>query len=328
MPHEVVLTGLDGTNPLGFMAALGVLTVLSARSDPKTVGPTLSWRAESGWRPAVSGASELDELIEIIDDDRQAWATAPILAFRYVKLEKKGPKLVGGMRPSAAVLRAWLARRLDRNDSASLSHACALWSEGAYTETSGTAPTREVLRLHSVEATQDVPLSRVLLPTHFDFTSRNAQFLEQAEQIRGYVTPERMLAELSSAQGDSSAPRTLDWDTLTDIPGALAGSQSAGFRPGTEWLAFRGLSMLPVHATGHALQTTACTGRRKSGSFTWPLWTPSLSPDTTRSLIAYPRLAQIAAAERSAMGIGAVFTSKLTKKADGYAGVFAPSAPT
>jgi hypothetical protein len=51
MTYELELTGLDGSNPLGFLAALGTLAELSA--DPSTIY-RMSWVAASGvWRPRL-----------------------------------------------------------------------------------------------------------------------------------------------------------------------------------------------------------------------------------------------------------------------------------
>lgn len=50
----LLLPGLDGTNPLGFLAALGVLQTLTAARNPCKV--TLSWSSDQGvWNPVIHG---------------------------------------------------------------------------------------------------------------------------------------------------------------------------------------------------------------------------------------------------------------------------------
>jgi len=50
----LLLPGLDGTNPLGFLAALGVLQTLTAAHNPCKV--TLSWSSNGGvWNPVIHG---------------------------------------------------------------------------------------------------------------------------------------------------------------------------------------------------------------------------------------------------------------------------------
>lgn len=50
--HSVVLAGIDGTNPLGFLAALGTLVVFhqSGYTDVR-----LAWRRDVTWRPELTG---------------------------------------------------------------------------------------------------------------------------------------------------------------------------------------------------------------------------------------------------------------------------------
>lgn len=57
MTHSLELTGLDGGNPLGFLAALGTLAELSTMVEP----PRMSWRNSSGtWRPVLSFESQVE----------------------------------------------------------------------------------------------------------------------------------------------------------------------------------------------------------------------------------------------------------------------------
>jgi hypothetical protein len=78
---------------------------------------------------------------------------------------------------------------------------------------------------------------------------------------------------------------------------------------------------------GGALATTACTGRRKDGTFVWPLWEEPAGPESVRSLVAWPALDRLDAGRRRALGIAALLAADLTKKADGYAGMFSPARP-
>ena len=58
MTYELELTGLDGSNPLGFLAALGTLAELSA--DPSTIY-RMSWVTASGvWRPRLHTEQPLE----------------------------------------------------------------------------------------------------------------------------------------------------------------------------------------------------------------------------------------------------------------------------
>jgi hypothetical protein len=322
----VVLEGLDGGTPLGILAALGAQRVLADRAAASgEPPPRLSWRLLEAWRPVLHGPPSVEAVVEAVFDDAVVWKHAPILAFRYLKVEKGGPKPVGGLRAPVAVLRAWLANRRRAGDGVSLAYASALMCETA-TEAVKEPATREQLAHHGIEASADAPLDRIVLPTSFDFLSRNAQFLEQVEAIRAHLSPILVEAGLTRGLPDPDA-RSMDWDPGADTPGAIYTGYSRGFLPAAEWLAFRGLVCLPVTGAGGTLVTTACSGRRKDGAFVWPLWDGPVGPETARAIMAYPRLDALDAAARAALGVSAVWRADLTKKADGYAGVFSPARP-
>jgi hypothetical protein len=62
---EIELTGLDGTNPLGYLAALGVLRTLNGM--PGADAPRMRWTA-ANWRPIVSDhrVASADKLVELV----------------------------------------------------------------------------------------------------------------------------------------------------------------------------------------------------------------------------------------------------------------------
>jgi len=55
--HALVLTGLEGGNPLGFLAALGTLLVVRQEADPQA---RLGWRRTATWQPVLKGVSPAD----------------------------------------------------------------------------------------------------------------------------------------------------------------------------------------------------------------------------------------------------------------------------
>jgi hypothetical protein len=95
---DLVLRGLDGTNPLAFLAALGVLDAISnqERAD-------LRWAYDAGWRPLFrSSFDAVDPLVELLDQDRQACVSDPALALEY-----DGKR---DLKPPPAVLAQYLRR--------------------------------------------------------------------------------------------------------------------------------------------------------------------------------------------------------------------------
>ncbi|MBX6330845.1 MAG: hypothetical protein IRY91_03245 [Gemmatimonadaceae bacterium] len=328
-PHnEIPLPGLDGGTPLGFLAGLGVLRVLDRREGGRSKDePRLSWRLDDRWHPVVHGIEgDLETIVQHVTRDAEAWDDAPVLRFRYPKREKRGVKHVGALAAPAAVYRAWLRSRLDAGDLETLEYAAALAFEAANEPKKGGVTEKE-LREHGILYDDAAPVDRSTLPTAFDFTSRNAQFLEQVEEIRRTVDAGSILNTLRDGASDPRAARTLDWDPAADAPGAIYAGRLVGLRPAAEWLAFRGLAFFPVAGRGEVLRTTACRGRRKDGEFIWPLWEVPATSATIASLLRSPGIDALGTAARQERGIAQVFRSRLKKKADGYSGMFAPSEP-
>lgn len=326
--NGIALPGLDGGTPLGFMAGLGVLCVIRGDKHGRFgQEPRLAWRLDERWHPVVHGVEgDLETIVERVAKDAEAWATAPVLKFRYPKREKRGLKLVGALAAPAAVYRAWLKDRLDAGDLESLEYAAALAFEAA-AEPRKDSVTEEELRRYGVPFDDTAPLDHSTLPTMFDFTSRNAQFLEQVEEIRKVLDLDSIRDTLRDGTPDPRAERTLDWDPAADAPGAIYGRRLFGLRPAAEWLAFRGLAFFPVAGRSGQLRTTACRGRRKAGEFVWPVWEVEATAPVIASLLRCPDLDRLDPAARRERGIVQVFRSRLTKKADGYSGMFAPTEP-
>ncbi|MCB9926473.1 MAG: type I-U CRISPR-associated helicase/endonuclease Cas3 [Planctomycetaceae bacterium] len=67
--HEIVLTGIDGSRPLGFLAALGTFRTLGDGPDGATL--RFSWRCQQGaWRPVISSSGnesfDQESLVEVL----------------------------------------------------------------------------------------------------------------------------------------------------------------------------------------------------------------------------------------------------------------------
>jgi hypothetical protein len=75
-PTQHHLTGLDGTNPLGFLAALGTLVTVHGAGER---GVRLRWQRGVTWMPVIEGASarDADELSEIVARGLRGREVAP-----------------------------------------------------------------------------------------------------------------------------------------------------------------------------------------------------------------------------------------------------------
>ena len=85
---ELTLTGLDGTNPLAFFAALGVLEGVDGPERCR-----LRWAYDGGWRPVlISPFETLESVVDRLDEDRCSCVADPALALTYAgKQDLKPP---------------------------------------------------------------------------------------------------------------------------------------------------------------------------------------------------------------------------------------------
>lgn len=326
----LLVPGIDGNTPLGFLAALGLLQILHDTKLAEHAPPRLAWQQLDAWRPVVYGVESIEELSSIVLDDSSKWAGSQILGFNYVKVIAGSPKLAGGLGAPLSVVRAWSSSQRSLQDEASLAYAAALFTDSSI-EINDDSATAEDHRALGIDVDPSMPIEYAVNRTFLDFTARNAQFLDQVRRIRDYLSIENILNALDNGRPDNTAveaTRTLDWDPSSDMPPSIYTSFRRGFMPVHEWLGFRALRLFPLASRGTRVRMTACTGRRLDGTFTWPLWETSATIHSVYSLLGYPQLAQLTANERSALGISALLCAGLTKKADRYTGTFAPARPT
>jgi hypothetical protein len=257
--NALPLPALEGTNPLGFLAALGVLDALAARSP----SVTLHWTDELVPTAIIGGfGGDMDDLLDALDRDRAAWQNSPLLAF------PEGAPL-SDAKPDEKKLRDWFEFVSGPNGSQeSAYHLCSLVAEFALTR------------------------ERNAKPTHFDFTAGNQHFLSIVRELISGVDRERIREAVCGPWQYDGTLKTLSWDSRGERVYALRGRDpsKAGDKrtvPGADWLAFRGLSFYPVKRTAAGSSyTTAGNARRGSDAMRWPLWSASATRNAIRSLVA------------------------------------------
>jgi hypothetical protein len=293
MLYEQTLFGLDGANPLGFLAALGTLRILSlAEQGPM---PLLSWRVSEGaWRPSLHGSSSStrEHLVERIVAACELYTCT--VAFDLGDDLAVDPEAYRRYSLAAAESAAG-------GEPLHAEFAACFASESLTTEEGSVQDT--ALRTMSGAGHQ-----------HFLKTMRNLVAETRAEHI--YKTL------FSRWQYDDPVRNmTLRWDPNDDSRYALRWSDPSGdperARGGAMWgasrLAIEGLPLLPVMPGGRQLETTGFrTGGSKGTFLTWPLWTPPIALDTLRSLLALRELQHDSPdrVELAQRGIDEVFRSQ------------------
>ncbi|MBI5517982.1 MAG: hypothetical protein HY909_29690 [Deltaproteobacteria bacterium] len=318
--NAVRLDGLDGGSAPGVLASLGVLDVLTTMERPAK----LAWERHGRWRPVLHGVQDVDAIANAVLKDAKALTASQALPTAYPKIEEKGPRMHRGLEPPRAVWRASLRSALGEAVNLALWAGLCAEAPAALLDPKRrpTVAQCEPLKVSDDAALLDAKAS----PTFFDFTARREAFLDQVASLRASLDAEG-IKEALTVGGPSPKPgKTLRWDDAAEAPGAIFPVKETRLHPVREWLVFRALALLPV-LPGCRAQTTGCRGERKNGRFVWPLWSAPIDRRTVRSLLGYPALEKLDSAERTRMGLVAVFSAELTKGADGKGGVFAPTTP-
>ena len=293
---NLTLTGLDGSNPLGFMASLGVFSVAAQHHADCRLG----WEFAGIWRPILlSSANNIDELVEWLAEDRQSCAADPALALRYAeKHDLKAPP---------EHFREYL--RLIAESSGPTSRRSADWA-GAFGS--------DVIGDNNGNTK----------PTALHFTAGQQQFLQMVTQLVEEVTVEDLREAIVGPWSYARPLPVMGWDSTASRDYALRARNPSTDKklgvPGADWLAIRALSFFPVAPIDQRLATVCCFGRWKDGDFRWPLWVRPVSKDTASSIL-LSRPDRMVAAERVARGIGAVFSCGIRRSDQGGYGSFEPA---
>jgi hypothetical protein len=297
--NELPLPALEGTNPLGFLAALGVLDALSVTVP----NATLRWTDDLVPYAIVGRAGNLDQLLDALDKDRDEWTGSALLRF-----PEDEPQPLPDAKPSQEQLRNWLSFVSGPAGSpGDADHLCAMVAEDAL-DNNGRAK-----------------------PTHLHFTAGQQQFLKMVRELASRVDRERLKEALQGPwRYDSSLP-SLSWDSRGErLYAVRATNPSKETRlgvPGADWLAFRGLVFYPVtRAANGSLRTTACDPEWKSSAFRWPVWTTPASRNVVKSLVAdrtlVARGALVSARDLAARGISSLRQAPIRRSDQGGYGSF------
>lgn len=300
--NEHVLTGLDGTNPLAFLAALGTLRAAGGRAR-------LHWRDEGRWRPVLTLPADAPDPVSAVMANLERWrAGALALELQYAKAEKGDEsKRVRDLKPPPKEFREFLE------------HVRASWPADADSADFAVA--------YATEAGRDNKGNTK--PTALHFTAGKQAFLDMVIELRDGLTREYVEEALHGPWLYASKLPVLRWDVSGERQYALVASDPQKAKPqgvpGADWLAFLGLSFLPTFPRGTRTLTTGFDDASKEPSFGWPLWTQPLGRDVVGSLLALD-LRDMNVAERRARGIALVLSSKARRSDRGY-GNFAAASP-
>jgi hypothetical protein len=300
---QQALTGLDGKNPLGLLAALGVVNALADRVKEGQPEPRLSWRMEDTFRPVLDGGPDREVLLDVLVDDLASFRDEPAIDLHY----KKGGDgaLAHDLKPLRAEFASHLRRLIANGSPRSLSFVAAFATDVAVDNNNNTKPTA----LH--------------------FTAGQQEFLAMVRQLVEGVRRDDLEEALFGPWRYERPLPVLQWDNSSSRDYALRASDPSKDKklgvPGADWLAFRGLPFIRVAPVGDEVQTTGCRGRWKTGAFRWPIWTVPIGRSVIGSLLTSPEIFKADPLVLRARGIAIVFESAIRRSDQGGYGSFAPA---
>jgi hypothetical protein len=276
MARSFELVGLDGTNPLGFLAALGTLVSLHQLG---VGGPRLWWKRTSRWTAVLEGVDAADEeaLAEVVavslrgkavPEDAEAQRAAAQKAMELAKtaIRKKSDEIrKRGLRGSERTeaeerelrpleleyeekRRQWL----DALREAVPRPELALGKRIDCTREEYRDHATDFLRTAHRSDRESVDLlaafgidsvrqrnSESIERTPFCFItgSGHQEFLETARQLMAQVTPDRVLRTLFKVWDYSDEGLSMRWDPIEDRRYALLDKDPSGERVRTMWMA-------------------------------------------------------------------------------------------
>lgn len=290
------LRGLDGSNPLGFLAALGVLRLL----DRPGHSPRLSWhRAHGGWtaRLWLRDPPSEPELAERLAAQLRASAGHPAFA-RWDDLSV-APEEFRRFADDAA-------RGASRDDREWVDFAASF----------------------GCDASRDPAGGEVTIQDTAFRTMRGAghqHFLKTMRHVLNEVSAEQVRVTLfqSWTYGDPLEKSTLRWDPNDDVRYALRWRNPSGDPErrkrgsmlGANALAIHSLPLHPTVPDGRRLITTGFARFGRFVTWTWPIWEPPAPLPVVRSLLSLPELQRrpLAAEVRASLarrGVSEIYSSR------------------
>lgn len=285
----MICRGLQGGNPLGFLAAIGLLRATTFALQERKV--TMRWTLIDGfWTPVV----ESD-----VDWDNETFAQA---LDDWLKKRKGNPALEFADNLSITTQEfcdvaktAFKAASLSDRDFAD--YVVAFGSDVLVTD-------------EKEPKIQDTALRTMSGAGHQHFLGFMRELVEKTDTTH-------LSAALFSPWAYEDEKPSMRWDPQDDRRYALRWKEPSGDPMktvrGANRLAIEALPLFSTAPVGRILQTTGFTRTRRNGvMFTWPIWDVSLSLNVVRSLLALDGL-QVNAPNRKllkSMGVVEIYRSQ------------------
>lgn len=299
-PWTLELKAIDGSNPLGFLAALGAMRILSRRNPGASF--RLHWAAVGGaWRPVLSADLQMDSGEARASIIRQ-------LVEHSLRIDQMFPESLGQPQSDRLVFPIEAYRRYCLRVCPATADYAACWASESVTRRG---------RKASAEAER----------TRFDFTAGQQKFVSMLRALKNSVTDEDVRHALFDGWKYRPDSESMRWDPLDEkrqyalqaIDPTNPQKNPPVAERGANFLAVEALPLFPMVPDGNNGQP----GFREQGHhryFVWAVWTCPLSLDSVRALLTLPLddASVWTPALRRAVGVGAVFRSEVVQPSGRY----------
>jgi hypothetical protein len=288
---EIKLIGVDGSNLLGYLAALGTLRVLSSGKDH--LEARMGWNLNGAWTPTIlhctirTAEGLLDALEKKVcgeDSISAAW------------------KIGDDLTLTGKEFRQYLLKDLSE---------CS-WEKRM---------TVDFLTAFGSEAIRSGTKKEQMSDTEFRTMSGagHQHFLGFMRELAEATSREHLQRTLFEKWDYSDVRPSLRWDPADYRPHALRAQDPSGdpikTMRGANRLAVEALPLFPTVPDGQTLRTVGFENRKRATEVSWPIWRGSLEARTVASVLAMDELqcAEIGVAARKRFdrrGLAQVFRAK------------------
>ena len=270
----LLLSGLDGSNPLGFLAAVGTLHILG---DAGADSGRLGWRNVQGsWKPLIAGCG--DDEKEFCDAVLQALKSAPMTVFDIGKERRNGKEF---NKFPFAHDRFVQALKMQQNKACPSNRRDVDFLAGFGTELYPDAKKDEFREtLFRMVRTGDSSRQGMLCYAKAIGKGINHRHIERTLFQTWDYQDEGYSLRWDPIEDQTHALRWKDpsKSNLTDGPGTMLAANC---------LAVESLRCFPTVALGKRIHTTGFHRHdRQAFRFVWPIWTSMVGVETLRSLVA------------------------------------------
>jgi len=262
------LPALDGRFPLGFLAALGVLHLITENSSPQT---RLAWSEQDCTATLIGGHDSIDDLVTDLTGIVGSVPAGGVLPGMHPDFPPPGaaPDKIRLPRPELRDYAAWVSQHTGP--------AGERWMASLVTDLSTDAQNRSDISLFTAPAGRQS--MRTMLAKPLEAVQQNPGLLREA--LTGWRRYPGVTGEY------------LDHRALFDAVDAPDGTASMRGVPGPTWLALMSYPLLRTTAIhGQPLSTgwQPAAGRGIPRRLIYPLWSAPLDTAAVTAVLAHPVL--------------------------------------